>query len=159
MRKIIVHEFPLADASSDYYFDMEKVDFHDCTGCWTCWKKRPGQCVFSDLDQFYHAYVNADDVIFHLKVVQGFVSGNIKSLFDRMIPLFLPYTSYEKGESMHLPRYPKYPDVTVYYKGNFISKEEEEAFCNYIHRVFYQFHSKNIVVKPAEMKMEAEVMA
>ena len=74
----------------------------------------------------------------------------MKTLFDRMIPLYLPYVAYETGESMHVPRYDKYPDIEFYYKGEFQTVNSKQIYENYIKRVFYQFHSKNITVKPVE---------
>lgn len=43
----------------------------------------------------------------------------MKTLFDRMIPLFMLYTSISTGESMHVMRYDKYPDIEFYYEGEF----------------------------------------
>jgi hypothetical protein len=83
-------------------------------------------------------------------VTTGFVSGNLKTLFDRMIPLYLPYTTHETGESMHVPRYDKYPDIEFYYDGEFDNDTSRQIFVDYINRVFYQFYSKNITVKPIE---------
>lgn len=71
----------------------------------------------------------------------------MKTLFDRLIPLALPYIKYDTGESMHLPRYEKYPEVEVYYEGEFLSGEEEELYRDYLNRVFYQFHTKLLSVK------------
>jgi hypothetical protein len=72
----------------------------------------------------------------------------MKTLFDRMLPLYLPYMDYKTGESMHVPRYEKYPDVEFYYEGDFETEEGREIFEDYVNRVFYQFHIKNIIVKP-----------
>lgn len=72
----------------------------------------------------------------------------MKTLFDRMIPLFLPYISYDTGESMHVPRYEKYPDIEFFYQDSFKSEEAREIYEQYVNRVFYQFYSKKILVKP-----------
>jgi multimeric flavodoxin WrbA len=100
--------------------------------------------------KFYHQYISADKAIFFSKVKKGFVSGDLKTLFDRMIPLYLPYTTYSTGESMHVPRYEKYPDIEFYYDGQFKTAASHQNFVEYIYRVFYQFYSKNITVKPIE---------
>jgi len=100
------------------------------------------------LDEFYKAYLDSEKVIIFSKVSRGFVSGNIKTLFDRMIPLFLPYITYKTGESMHLPRYEKYPEIEVYYQGDFASEEDKKIYEDYIYRTFYQFYSKCEIVKP-----------
>ncbi len=62
--------------------------------------------------------------------------------------MYLPYTDYATGESMHVPRYEKYPDVEFYYKGKFENDTSRKIFEDYVNRVFYQFHSKEIFVKP-----------
>ena len=64
-----------------------------------------------------------------------------------MIPLFMPYTSIETGESMHVMRYDKYPDIEFYYDGEFVSETGRKVYEDYVNRVFYQFFSKNISVK------------
>lgn len=89
-------------------------------------------------------------MIFFAKVTKGFVSGRVKTLFDRMIPLFLPYTTYRTGESMHVKRYEKYPDIEFYYDGQFQTDDGRKILEEYIHRVFYQFYSNSIIVKPVE---------
>lgn len=81
----------------------------------------------------------------------------MKSLFDRMIPLYLPYTTYSTGESMHVTRYENYPDIEFYYEGDFLTEDARGIYEDYIHRVFYQFYSKHIIVKPIEAFVMEEV--
>jgi multimeric flavodoxin WrbA len=151
MKTIVVNEWEEAAQSvpsEGYFFYLSNHAVTQCCGCWSCWWRTPGRCVYKDLDLFYHEYITSDRVVFYAKNVRGFVSGAMKSLFDRMIPLFLPYTTYKTGESMHVTRYERYPDIEFYYDDSDMSKEDIEIFENYIHRVFYQFYSKNIVVSP-----------
>ncbi|MCF7915666.1 MAG: NAD(P)H-dependent oxidoreductase [Spirochaetaceae bacterium] len=148
MKTVIITEGENIPASADYTLDLAKAEVQDCIGCWSCWWKTPGRCAFKDLDEFYHHYVTADRAIIVSQVTKGFVSGKLKTLFDRMIPLYLPYTEYSTGESMHVPRYGRYPDIEFYYQGTFVPPDGRQIFVDYIQRVFYQFHSKNIVVKP-----------
>lgn len=150
MKTVVINELDyLLRKDNDYVFDLSKTEVTDCTGCWSCWWKTPGKCVRKDLNEFYHEYITADKAVYFAKVKKGFVSGNLKSLFDRMIPLYLPYTTYKTGESMHVKRYERYPDIEFYYDGEFDTSEEKEIFENYIHRAFYQYYSKVITIKPA----------
>src|SRR6056297_1457186 len=144
MNTVVIKECEGIKTPELYTLDLNSRDVENCTGCWTCWWKTPGRCVFHDLDDFYHNYINADRAVFFARLVRGFVSGNLKTLFDRMIPLFLPYTEYTTGESMHVPRYERYPDIEFYYEGEFTFPSGRRIFEDYINRVFYQFHSKNI---------------
>jgi len=121
----------------------------DCLGCWNCWWTKPGKCIHKDLDDFYRAYVSADRAIFFGKVTDNFVSGPMKSLFDRMICLFLPYTVVSRDRrTRHLPRYERYPKIEYYYDGKFESPEAEQIFLDYIEYVFREFYSHEIAVKP-----------
>lgn len=150
MKTIVITECIDISVENAYTFDLSKTDVTHCIGCWTCWWKTPGRCVYKDLNEFYHEYITADKAVYFAKVTKGFVSGNLKSLFDRMIPLYLPYTTYKTGESMHVKRYEKYPDIEFYYDGKFEAPDGREIFEQYINRVFYQFYSKNIKVRPLE---------
>lgn len=157
MNRVIISETGELHIPADFQLNLKEITVKDCVGCWSCWVKTPGRCVHKDLDAFYRAYISADEVIIFTKVSQGFVSGNLKSLFDRMIPLYQPFISYETGESMHLPRYEKYPDIEVYYEGEFETLEDQEIFEEYIERTFYQFHSRLKIIKPVE-DFKKEVM-
>ena len=150
MRTVIISECEGITVPNDLTYNLNQMDVKGCAGCWTCWWKTPGRCIYKDLDEFYHHYITADKAIYFSKVTKGFVSGNLKTLFDRMIPLYLPYVTYKTGESMHVPRYEKYPDIEFYYEGEFETAAGRQIFVDYINRVFYQFYSKNITVKPIE---------
>jgi multimeric flavodoxin WrbA len=150
MKTVLIREFGDYEVESIYELDLTKKQIKDCCGCWTCWWKTPGRCINKDLDDFYEKYLEADKVVIFSKAIKGFVSGNLKSLFDRIIPLFIPYVEVSKGESRHVPRYEKYPDIEFYYEGDFITKEGQQIFEDYIYRTFDMFESKNITVKKLE---------
>lgn len=150
MKTVVIKECEGAAIPDAFTFDLTQMGVRNCCGCWTCWWTTPGRCAYKDLDEFYHAYITADKAIYFAKVSKGFVSGNMKTLFDRMIPLYLPYIDYKTGESMHVPRYDKYPDIEFYYEGEFEDDDSRVIFEDYVNRVFYQFHSKNITVKPVK---------
>lgn len=150
MRTVVISEIEACDMDCSYTLDLVHIKVNDCVGCWNCWMKTPGRCVHKDLDTFYKQYVAADEVVILAKITKGFVSGNMKSLFDRMIPLFLPYVEVSTGESRHVPRYTKYPDIKFYYEGNFTTDEGRQIYEAYIYRTFDQFASKHITVRPIE---------
>lgn len=156
MKITVINECENRNVTCDFLLDLNQTDIKDCLGCWTCWLKKPGNCAFHELDEFYSAFLHADKVIVFSKVTQGFVSGKMKTLFDRMIPLYLPYITYKSGESMHCPRYEKYPEVEVYYEGEFDTEDEREIYESYMHRLFYQFLCKCEVVKPISEFKEKE---
>ncbi|MBU5484478.1 flavodoxin family protein [Clostridium sp. MSJ-11] len=154
MKTVVIRELGDYELESIYELDLTRNHIKDCCGCWSCWLKTPGRCINKDLDQFYFKYLEADKVVIFSKLTKGFVSGNLKSLFDRMIPLFLPQIELSiresTGQFRHMVRYEKYPDIEFYYEGNFVTKEGNQIFEDYIYRTFDQFASKNITVKTLE---------
>ena len=147
MKTVVIRECSDKVVEADYELNLRGQNIKDCMGCWTCWWSTPGRCVFKELDAFYRAYINADRAIFFAKVSRGFVSGEMKTLFDRMIPLFMPHTTMASGESMHLRRYDKYPDIEFYYEGEFESEEARQVYEAFVNRVFYMFLSEHIIIK------------
>ncbi len=158
MKTVVIYEAGgVHIPDSTFVLDLNAREIRDCTGCWSCWKKTPGRCAFHDLDDFYAAFLQADRVVLFAGVSCDFVSGRMKTLFDRMIPHYLPYTSYKTGESMHVPRYDRYPDIEVYYQDTFSSHEARQLYEEYLARVFYQFHVKRTLIKPADAYVQGGI--
>jgi multimeric flavodoxin WrbA len=155
MRTILIKEGQPVPQKYDFVLDLMDQPPRPCTGCWSCWTRTPGRCAQKDLDAFYRQYVAADRAVILSKVRQGFVSHRLKNLLDRMIALFLPYITYRTGESMHLPRYDRLPEATIYYDGDFASPEEKEVYINYLNRAMYQFYTKCEIL-PLERFAEKE---
>jgi hypothetical protein len=81
-----------------------KADY--CTGCWSCWVKTPGLCVFNDdSHKVCRAVINADFVLFASPVIMGFFSAVMKKFMDKLIPLVHPYVTVVQGEAHHWHRY------------------------------------------------------
>lgn len=147
MKQFVVKEYDADIPQGAPVFDLSEKNLRHCTGCWSCWwGPTPGRCVYKDLDEFYRGFFAADTVHFYCKVSQGFVSSNMKALIDRMIVIVLPYVSFPKGESLHDPRYSKYPAVEVNYQGEFLPGEEE-AFIAYWKRTLGMLFIPGVVIK------------
>ena len=94
---------------------LRNMDIRYCIGCFGCWCKTPGKCSNADDDMHTVCshYINSDVVIFASPVIMGFTSALLKRAHDRIIPLLTPYTRFYGGESHHVPRYEKYPVVSL----------------------------------------------
>ncbi|MBC5582518.1 flavodoxin family protein [Anaerofilum sp. BX8] len=148
MKTIWITELDCPLPAGDAVLDLKRRKIRPCTGCWACWVRTPGRCAQRDLDDFYRSFVNAERAVFLPRPRCGFVSGDLKNLFDRMIPLALPYISYQTGESMHAPRYARLPGVEVRYEDAFERQEDRQLFCEYLERVFYQFGAPLLRLEP-----------
>ena len=77
-----------------------------CTGCWSCWFATPGHCAIrDDIGRVHAAWLHSDLVILASPLRAGFVSGALKTVVDRFIPLAHPYIELVHGEMMHKHRY------------------------------------------------------
>ena len=96
------------------FFTLRDMDIKYCTGCWTCWWKTPGRCVFEDdMEQVYPAMMDADRLVMFSPLSMGFVSSLLKKVNDRSVPLLHPYIEIVQGECHHRKRYEKYPDLVL----------------------------------------------
>ncbi len=96
---------------------LRNLDIRYCTGCWGCWVKTPGKCVFvDDSEEVCREYIQADFVLLVSPVLMGFTSALLKKVQDRLIPLLHPYIDFVQGECHHEKRYPKYPRLGVLLK-------------------------------------------
>jgi multimeric flavodoxin WrbA len=94
------------------HFVLKDMNIHHCRGCFGCWVKTPGICVYPDDDgEINREVINADFVLWASPLLAGFPSSILKKALDRTIPLVHPYFEIVNGEFHHMARYPKYPLV------------------------------------------------
>lgn len=96
-------------------FRPAELDIKYCTGCWTCWWKTPGKCIFSDdMEQILPAMIAARLVVFATSTIFGMPSAMMKKFLDRTIPLVHPYIELVDGECHHRKRYARYPGLALW---------------------------------------------
>lgn len=96
------------------WYNAAQLQFTPCTGCFGCWVKTPGRCVFhDDLEPVLADTIAADILLVVAPVYDGFLPAIIKMCFDRMIPLLHPYLEIVNQEVHHRKRYEKYPELAL----------------------------------------------
>lgn len=121
-------------------YDFQKKKIIPCIGCWDCWLKTPGNCALKDrMNESYSAFVASDAVIILMDTAQGFINHKGKAFIDRSIPHFHPYIKLIDGESQHLSRYDRLPDMIFYFEREGLSKDEEQRIEDYLYRTAYHF--------------------
>lgn len=113
------------------YYDVNKLAFKNCSGCFSCWKKseRQGQCIYRDIaEQIRTEFIESDFTIVISEVVFGGYSSKIKKVFDRFIPLIPPLTERKENRIIHIPLFPRYPSLLFIGIGEQIVQEEQETF-------------------------------
>jgi len=87
---------------------LKDMKINPCTGCYTCWTKTPGECIFQDdMTDLRVKSRKADLVVFASPLYIFNVTGIMKNFLDRNLPNIKPYMIIENGETMHPHRYPE----------------------------------------------------
>ncbi|UCE96592.1 MAG: flavodoxin family protein [Candidatus Bathyarchaeota archaeon] len=86
-------------------FYTRKLNIKPCTGEFHCWVKDPGICYQNDdMQMLYPKIKEADVLVFGTPVYVDGISGPMKNLIDRTIPLVEPFFDLRKGHCRHPQR-------------------------------------------------------
>jgi multimeric flavodoxin WrbA len=86
-------------------FYTRKLKINPCHGGFICWLKTPGECwQKDDMQMLYPKLREADIYVFGTPVYVDGVSGPMKNLLDRIIPLVQPFFELRDGHCRHLVR-------------------------------------------------------
>jgi len=78
-------------AESAEFISSYKANVKDCVGCYSCWTKTPGVCIFKDdMVDILPKLIHADVVIWSFPCYHYNVPGQLKTFIDRTLPLALP---------------------------------------------------------------------
>ena len=123
-------------------FNIEELSIYHCTGCWSCWIKDPGKCVFDDdMVSVYKSIIKSDMLIFISSVKASFIQSEVKKVIDRMFAVLLPHMTILKGELHHIPRYNNQPTLGLIIAGEASPEKEQCEICNeYMYRLSLNFN-------------------
>ena len=66
-------------------FYPHKMNIKPCTGCWSCWKKKPGVCVNDDdYNKLFNVFIKADYFLIAAPLYIFHLPATVKNIFDRM---------------------------------------------------------------------------
>jgi multimeric flavodoxin WrbA len=72
------------------YLANKKIQ--SCIGCFSCWFKTPGKCVFNDdMEEFLKKLIDPDLIIYGTPLYYFTMSGLVKNFLDRSLPLVSPF--------------------------------------------------------------------
>ncbi|MDD3921191.1 MAG: flavodoxin family protein [Eubacteriales bacterium] len=123
--KLLIHDLAegelerLGVDTSGYYVIPANAKAAACKGCFGCWLKTPGKCVYQDQFQYLGATIAQ---CAQVTVISGNCYGGyspvVKRCFDRGISSSLPFFTYRGGRIHHSLRYRGKPALTVYFYGD-----------------------------------------
>jgi multimeric flavodoxin WrbA len=83
-------------------FYTKKLEINPCQGEFNCWLKTPGECFQKDdMQMLYPKMREADIWVFATPVYVDGISGPMKNLLDRALPLIQPLIELRDGHCRH----------------------------------------------------------
>lgn len=84
-------------------FYTKKLAIKPCESELHCWLKVPGECIHKDdMGGLYPKLLEADIVVFATPVYYDGMTGPMKTLIDRLMPIFKPFFEIRDGHSRHV---------------------------------------------------------
>ena len=85
-----------------------------CTGCFSCWIKSPGACIFQDDIASFTASMKQSDTLYILtENVYGSYSPFVKCAIDRSLSYVQPYFTIRNHEMHHVLTSPTHLQLIV----------------------------------------------
>ena len=85
-----------------------ELNIKDCSGCFSCWNKTPGKCIFNDdMETVLENYIEADIIIYATPLYHFGMTAQLKRLIERTLPINKPYMVKIGNQYIHPSRYEK----------------------------------------------------
>ena len=84
---------------------LKGKDIHSCIGCFTCWAKTPGACVFKDdMPELLEKVRECDILVYATPLYNYNMTSLLKAFQERLLPLFDPHFIKTEETYRHLQR-------------------------------------------------------
>jgi multimeric flavodoxin WrbA/putative sterol carrier protein len=83
---------------------LKEKEIHSCVGCYTCWAKTPGVCVFKDdMPELLEKVKGCDILVYATPLYNFNVTALMKAFQERLLPLLDPHL-IKMGEAYRHPQ-------------------------------------------------------
>lgn len=155
---LLIHDLekcPFQNLGNDFEIINTNVKAAPCQGCFQCWTRNAGYCIYADKFQHSGAMIgNSENIVIVSKICYGGYSPSVKRFLDRSISDSLPFLTFRKGKTYHINRYKIRRNLTVYFYGECSSFEQETATeyvaCHAVnmdadtHKIIFTEHLENL---------------
>lgn len=87
--------------------NISKHNIEHCLGCYNCWTKTPGKCIFNDdMQELMEKYIKAELIIWSFPLYHFSMPSRIKAFLERLLPINYPDIEiFSDGTSTHPARF------------------------------------------------------
>jgi len=123
----------LGNAGNLAYYNVPELNLKKCVGCFTCWLKVPGYCMFRDESREINQHSsNCDILVIITKIRYGSYSSSIKNALDRSLPNLQPFYTLSNEKLRHVSRYSKKKQALIIAYGEDIPEAERQIFTQLV---------------------------
>lgn len=127
-------------SSQEIVIHLSSLNMHHCVGCFSCWVKTPGQCVFrDDAVNVYPLIAKSLNLMLVSRIVFGGFDTIMKTMLERALPIQQPFMRLHHGEIHHVQRNVAYKNATLLIYGQY-TEEEKQIFERLIKRNQYNMN-------------------
>lgn len=128
------------------YFNLCEQKIGNCAGDFFCWIRTPGVCNVNDDNRLIaEALVNSDLLFYLTPITFGGYSATLKRIVDHQIQNVSPFFALIDGETHHVKRYKKNPDLLVVGWMTAPDTQAESIFRHLVQRNAINFHARTYV--------------
>ena len=105
----------MRDAGADVELEnLCEKSIKNCIGCFTCWTKTPGVCIYHDdmTNELFPKWLEADLVVYATPLYNYSMNAAMKTFIERTLPAIQPIFEMHEGRMYH-PVRGKYPAVAI----------------------------------------------
>ncbi|MCB9482232.1 MAG: flavodoxin family protein [Desulfobacteraceae bacterium] len=131
------------------YLADKKINY--CTGCFSCWLKTPGTCIFKDdMPELLDKVKNSDILLIGTPLYVDGMTAQTKTFVDRIIPLVEPEFEMVDGHYRHAKRLESIPDIALLSVCGFYELDNFDGLVDHVKRICKNFRSNYLgaVLKP-----------
>ena len=128
------------------HFNLCEQKIGNCAGDFFCWIRTPGVCNVNDDNRLIaEALATSDLLVYLTPVTFGGYSATLKRMVDHQIQNVSPFFAMIEGETHHVKRYKKNPDLLTVGWMNAPDKQSESIFRHLVQRNAINFHARTYV--------------
>ena len=117
--------------------DLREKKIRNCSGCFTCWTKTPGECIHKDdmSNELFPKFIQSDLVIYASPLYHFTVNATMKKFIERTLPILQPFFE-ERGEETRHPLRHEFPKAVVLSVAGFPEMSVFDQLSSWVRFIF-----------------------